>query len=149
MRLKNKKNIWEGQLLDPSNYYIICEIPSCTLVLNKLINPEPWWFFRVSKFMQKTHTRHWACVTCLTTHPLSSIMQNNTQTKKVFQLIKIEINNSFDKWPSFGTNLKVHNLLETNFLNVQTKNVWYNAWETVWTMFYEKKCLKVTGNFAL
>ena len=39
------KNMWKGHLLDPSIYKIICEIPPCFLVLNKLLNPEPWNLF--------------------------------------------------------------------------------------------------------
>ena len=51
-------------------------------------------------------------------------MQNNTQTKKVLQLIKTEIKMLYDKWPSFGVQLDVYDLLENKLLNVQTKNVW-------------------------
>ena len=39
------KNMWERQLLpDSSIHNIICGIPSCSLALNKLHNPEPCYF---------------------------------------------------------------------------------------------------------
>ena len=36
----DSNQLWEGQLLDPSNHYIICP-----LVVNELLNPEPCYLF--------------------------------------------------------------------------------------------------------